>query len=98
MIDSFPFESFLLEDGSLDSSIGSFWPYAGDAATSESFTDGSGGTWVLTILGMLSVFFAFVGWFWVEHQRFKEATQRIRASGRWAPASPPATSDEPSAE
>jgi hypothetical protein len=88
MIDSFPFESFLLEDGSLDSSVGSFWPYAGDAAASESFTDGSGGTWVLTILGMLSIFFAFVGWFWYEHQRLKKATERIRTSGRWTPAPP----------
>jgi hypothetical protein len=83
MIDAFPFESFLDAEGNLDQTITSFWPYAGDAARTESLTDASGGTWVLTILGMIFIASVLVAWVWYEHRRLTEAAQRLRASGKW---------------
>lgn len=84
MIDSFPFDSWLTPEGELDTSITSFWPYAGDAARTESLTDASLATWVLTILGMLFTVSMLIAWVWYEHRRLTEAAERLRAGRRWS--------------
>jgi hypothetical protein len=84
MIDSFPFESWLDAEGNLNSAITSFWPYAGDAALTESLTDASTGTWVLTILGMLLTVGALVAWVVTEKRKLAEAAERLRAERKWS--------------
>jgi|Tabmets5t2r1_1033131.scaffolds.fasta_scaffold305594_1 hypothetical protein len=84
MIDAFPFESFLTPDGNVDTSITSFWPYSGDAATTESLTDASPAMWVLTVLGILVTISMLIAWVWYEHRRLTEAAERLRAQGRWS--------------
>jgi hypothetical protein len=85
MIDSFPFQSFFDAEGNVDQSITSFWPYVGDAGATESLTDASTGTWVLTILGMIFIASALVAWVWYEHRRLTEAAERLRAQRKWTP-------------
>ena len=77
MIDSFSFQGWFLEDGSVDPSITAFWPYVG----SPEFTDASTGTWVFTILGMISIFLAFVGWFYMDNTMLRRHAERLRAAG-----------------
>ena len=83
MIDAFPFEAFFTPEGAVDERITSFWPYAGDAALTESLTDASTGTWVLTILGMILTAAALVAWVVYEKRRLDEATARLRAERKW---------------
>jgi hypothetical protein len=83
MIDSFPFESFFTPEGAVDETITSFWPYAGDAALTESLTDASTGTWVLTIVGMLFTAVALIAWVVTEKRRLQDAAERLRAEGKW---------------
>ena len=82
MIDSFPFDGWYTGD-SFNSDIGAYWPYGGNAGGAYDSTDASTGTWIITVLGMLSILLAFAGWFVYEGRRLAEATERIRASGRW---------------
>jgi hypothetical protein len=83
MIDSFPFESFFTPEGAVDETITSFWPYAGDAALTESLTDASTGTWVLTILGMIFIAGALVAWVVYEQRMLMAAAERLRAQRKW---------------
>jgi hypothetical protein len=87
MIDSFPFgpDGWYAGDA-FNSELGAYWAYGGDAGAAYGSTDASTGTWVITILAMLTVLIAFIGWFTYEGRRLAEATDRIRRSGRWSPA------------
>jgi hypothetical protein len=85
MIDSFPFESWYLPDGSaFNPDLGSYWAFVGaESGPAYGDTSASSGTWVLTVIGMVTVLLAFIGWFAYERRRLQEATERIRAVGRW---------------
>lgn len=93
MFDSFPFGPDGWYSGdAFNSDLGAYWAWGGDVGGAYDSTDASTGTWVVTILGMLTVLLAFIGWFVYEGRRLAEATERIRRSGRWAQ---PSTSLEP---
>ena len=86
MIDSFPFESFFTPDGAVDPNLTAFWPYAG----SPEFTDGSTGTWVITILGMVITVLAIIGWFYMDNRMLTRHAERLRAAGFGRAAGGPA--------
>jgi hypothetical protein len=65
VIDSFPYERWSEE-------ISAFWTF-GPA--------GSTGTWVLTVLGILAMLAAFVGWVWVENRKLTAQRDALRAAG-----------------
>jgi hypothetical protein len=94
MIDSFPFgpDGWYAGDA-FNPELGAYWAHGGDAGGAYDSTSASTGTWVITILGMLTVLLAFSGWFVYEGRRLSEATERIRMSGRWSvpggPLEPP---------
>jgi len=89
MIDSFPFEGWYNADGVFDPNLGSYWPYVGaESGPAYGDTSASAGTWILTILGMVLIIVAYIGWFRFEGRRLREAAERIRASGRWHRGAP----------
>lgn len=75
MIDSFPYDSWYLEDGSLNPDITTFWTFGPGA--DHSLT----GTFVLTGLGMLLMVVTLIAWVWQENTRLNEQADRLRAGG-----------------
>jgi len=75
MIDSFPFESWLNADGSLNTDITTFWTFGPGAEHDLT------GTFVLTGLGMLLMVAAFIYWFWLENKKLEEQAAHLRTAG-----------------
>ena len=75
MIDSFPFDEWS-ED------ISAFWTFGPENST---------GTYVLTVLGIILMVVAIIGWVWLEHQKLTAQAERLKAAGGLAPpsAAPP---------
>ena len=83
MIDSSPIEEW-------GEQVSVFWTFG---------PDGSVGTWILTILGVIVMVAAWVGWVWLENQKLTRQAEALRASGALpVPAGPvhgPAPSEPP---
>jgi hypothetical protein len=77
MIDSFPYESWLLEDGTLNPDITTFWLF-GPAGGSEG--GDLTGTFVLTALGMLLMVGSLIAWVWLEHRKLTRQAEHLRAA------------------
>jgi hypothetical protein len=75
MIDSFPYESWLNDDGSLNTDITTFWTFG--PGVDHDLT----GTFVLTGLGMLLMVVSLVAWVWQEKKRLEAQADRLRAAG-----------------
>jgi hypothetical protein len=69
MFDSFPFDSWT-ED------ISAFWTFG---------PDGSTGTYVLTVLGILLMIASLIGFVWLEHQKVMAQAAALRAAGMPVP-------------
>lgn len=65
MIDSFPFDEWS-ED------IAGFWTFG---------PGGSTGTWIMTILGIIVMVAAWIGWFVLEHRKLMAQADHLRAAG-----------------
>ena len=78
MIDSFPYDSWLNADGSLNGDITTFWTFGptGGAAGGDLI-----GTYVLTALGMLLMVASLVAWVWMEHRKLTAQAEHLRAGG-----------------
>jgi hypothetical protein len=78
MIDSFPYDSWLNADGSLNTEITTFWTF-GPTFGSEggSLT----GTFVLTGLGVLLMVVSLIWWVRLEQQKLSAQTERLRSGG-----------------
>jgi hypothetical protein len=78
MIDSFPYDSWLNADGSLNTDITTFWTFgpAGGAAGGDLT-----GTYVLTALGMLLMVASLVAWVWMEHRKLTAQAEHLRTGG-----------------
>jgi hypothetical protein len=75
MIDSFPYESWLNDDGSLNTDITTFWTFG--PGVDHDLT----GTFVLTGLGMLLMVVSLVAWVVQEKRRLEAQADRLRAAG-----------------
>ncbi len=75
MIDSFPYQSWYLEDGSLNPDITTFWTFGPGAGHDLT------GTFVLTGLGMLLMVVALFLWVYQEDRRLNAQADRLRAGG-----------------
>jgi predicted negative regulator of RcsB-dependent stress response len=89
MFDSFPYESWLDAEGNLNQEITDFWTYGGHD---------SAGTYILTVLGIILMVVALIGWVWMEKQKLERQAAALRAAGAFAggpPAAPqPGTTTE----
>ena len=65
MIDSFPFDEWNEE-------IEAFWTFG---------PGGSTGTYILTVLGIIVMVAALVGWVWLEHRKLSAQAALLRAAG-----------------
>lgn len=75
MIDSFPHESWLNSEGTLNTEITTFWTFG--PGLDHNLT----GTFVLTGLGMLLMVVSLVAWVWLEKKKLDEQADRLRAAG-----------------
>lgn len=75
MIDSFPYESWYNEDGSLNTEISTFWTFGPGA--DHDLT----GTFVLTGLGMLLMVASLIAWVVMEKRALESHAARLRAGG-----------------
>jgi len=75
MIDSFPYESWYNEDGSLNTEITTFWTFGPGA--DHDLT----GTFVLTGLGMLLMVWSLIAWVMMEKRALDSHAARLRAGG-----------------
>jgi hypothetical protein len=65
MIDSFPFDEWS-ED------VAAYWAFGPGSST---------GTYILTVLGIIVMVLAFVGWVWLENRKLWAQTDLLRAAG-----------------
>ncbi|MGH3032431.1 MAG: hypothetical protein ACRDNE_17045 [Gaiellaceae bacterium] len=65
MIDSFPFEEWT-ED------IAAFWTFGPGNST---------GTYILTVLGIIVMVSALIGWVWLENRKLSAQAALLRAAG-----------------
>jgi hypothetical protein len=72
MWNSFPYDSWSEE-------IGAFWTFG---------PGGSAGTYTLTVLGMILMVAAFIGFVWLENQKVTKQAATLRATGMPVPAGP----------
>ena len=77
MIDSFPFDEWS-ED------ISAFWTFGPENST---------GTYVLTVLGIILMVIAIIGWVWLEHQKLTAQANRLKEAGLAPTSSAPPTSE-----
>ena len=71
MIDSFPFDEW-------GEDISAFWTFGPENST---------GTYVLTVLGIILMVVAIIGWVWLEHQKLTAQADRLKAAGDLVPPS-----------
>ena len=83
MFNSFPYDSWLLPDGSVNQEITDFWTWGGANST---------GTYILTVLGCILMVASIIGFFVLEKQKLEHQAAALRAAGAFgAPtATPPA--------
>lgn len=80
MFNSFPYETWLNPDGTLNQDLTDFWTWGGANST---------GTYILTVLGCILMVAALVGFVWLEKQKLDRQAALLRAGGAFAaPASP----------
>jgi hypothetical protein len=72
VIDSFPFDEWS-ED------ITAFWTFG---------PEGSTGTWVMTILGIILMVASIVYWVWLENVKLNAQAELLRGAGGLPPAGP----------
>jgi hypothetical protein len=72
MIDSFPYSEWSEE-------ISAFWTFG---------PGGSTGTYTLTVLGMILMVAAFIGFVWLEHRKVAHQAAALRAAGLPVPGGP----------
>jgi hypothetical protein len=72
MIDSFPYSEWSEE-------ISAFWTFG---------PGGSAGTYTLTVLGMILMVVAFVGFVWLENRKLAHQATALRAAGLPVPGGP----------
>jgi hypothetical protein len=65
MIDSFPFQEW-------SDDVGAFWTFWSEDKT---------GTYVLTVLGIIVMVAAIIGWVWLEHRKLSAQAALLRAAG-----------------
>jgi hypothetical protein len=70
MIDSFPYESWFRGDA-FNENITEFWTFSG----------GTAGTYVLTVLGILLMLASLVGWVWLENRKLAAQQALLRQAG-----------------
>jgi hypothetical protein len=89
MFDSFPYDSWLDEEGNLNQEITDFWTFGGA---------NSAGTYILTVLGVILMVAALIGFVWLEKQKLERQAASLRAAGAFEvgpPAAPqPGTTTE----
>jgi hypothetical protein len=78
MIDSFPYDSWYLEDGSLNPDITTFWTFG---PTFGSDGGSLTGTFVLTALGILLMVASLAAWVIQERRRLDAQAERLRSGG-----------------
>jgi hypothetical protein len=66
VIDSFPFDEWNLEE------ISAFWTFG---------PGGSTGTYVMTVLGIIVMVGALIGWVWLENRKLTAQAALLRAAG-----------------
>jgi hypothetical protein len=72
MIDSFPFDSWLDNAGNFNQDIGAYFTWGPGNST---------GTYVLTVLGIIVMVAAFIGWVWLENRKLWAQADLLRAAG-----------------
>jgi hypothetical protein len=72
MIDSFPFDEWQADVQE------AFWTFGPQNST---------GTYVLTVLGIVLMVIAIIGWVWLEHQKLTAQANRLKEAGGLAPTS-----------
>ena len=77
MIDSFPYDAWYLEDGTLDPAITTVWTFG---PTTGSEGGDLTGTFVLTALGILLMVAALIGWVVTEHRKLTHQAEHLRAA------------------
>jgi hypothetical protein len=82
MFNSFPFESWLTEDGSFNTELGDFWTWGGANST---------GTYILTVLGIILMVASLIGFVWLENQKLARQAGLLRSAGAFTPPSSPTT-------
>jgi hypothetical protein len=87
MFNSFPYDSWLLPDGSLNQDLTDFWTWGGHNST---------GTYILTVLGCILMVAAMIGFVWLEKQKLDRQAAGLRAAGAFAPSAPQPTPPPPS--
>jgi hypothetical protein len=80
MFDAFPYDSWLLPDGSLNQEITDFWTYGGANST---------GTYILTVLGCILMVASLIGWVWLEKSKLDRQAAMLRAAGAFETSPPP---------
>jgi hypothetical protein len=65
VIDSFPFEEFSEE-------LTAFWTFG---------PQGSNGTYILTVLGVILMVASLIGWVWLENKKLTAQAALLRAAG-----------------
>ena len=80
MIDSAPIEKW-------GEKVSVFWTFG---------PDGSVGTWIMTILGIVAMVAAWIGWVWLENRKLTDQAEALRASGALPAPTRPAHGGEPS--
>lgn len=69
MFDAFPFDSW-------EEATAEFWTFGGEGST---------GTWVMTVLGIIAMVVAFVGFVVLENRKLRRQAATLRASGALDP-------------
>jgi hypothetical protein len=65
VIDSFPFDEFSEE-------LTAFWTFG---------PEGSTGTYILTVLGIIFMIVSLIGWVWLENKKLTAQATLLRAAG-----------------
>jgi hypothetical protein len=79
MFNSFPYDSWLNPDGTLNQEITDFWTFGGADST---------GTYVLTVLGCILMVASLIGWVWLEKTKLDRQAALLRAAGAFEAPSP----------
>jgi len=79
MFNSFPYDSWLLPDGSVNQEITDFWTWGGANST---------GTYILTVLGCILMVASIIGFFVMEKRKLEEQAAALRASGAFGAPTP----------
>jgi hypothetical protein len=72
VIDSFPYDGWFLEDGTLNPDIAGFWTFGPGDST---------GTYILTVLGIIAMVAALIAWAWLENRKLRAQADLLRAAG-----------------